>query len=118
MTTKFLPTVTTAEIMTTDYRYNYSDTELRNDWRKLCSTTQYKRGAQFKPGMKLCQHFCPNFWEIENDKGLSFAQAWQDPQIMDQVRLWGLQGMSQLWLSWIVRAVFMAAGLPNTSNNY
>ena len=34
---------------------------------------------------------------------------------MDKVRKWGLQGMSQLWLSWIRRAVFMAAGLPNSS---
>jgi hypothetical protein len=65
--------------------------------------------------MKLCQHFCDNFWTIQNDKGLSFADAWKNPEIMDKVRLWGLQGMSQLWLSWIRRAVFMTAGLPNSS---
>ena len=65
--------------------------------------------------MKLCQHFCDNFWDIENASGQSFAKAWKDPAIMDQVRQWGLQGMSQLWLSWVRRAVFMAAGLPNSS---
>jgi hypothetical protein len=65
--------------------------------------------------MKLCQHFFPNFWNIENDKGLSFAKAWNDPVVMNKVREWGLQGMSQLWLSWIRRAVYMASGLPNSS---
>lgn len=107
--------ITTAELMALDYRYNYSDEELQEDWRRLCTTTTYKTGAQFKPGMKLCQHFCPNFWDIQSENGQSFAKAWQDPQIMDRVRQWGLEGMSQLWLSWVRRAVYMAAGLPNSS---
>lgn len=107
--------ITTEELMAIDYRYNYSDKELNADWSRLCETKQFKKGAQFKPGMKLCQHFCDNFWTIQNDKGLSFADAWKNPEIMNKVRLWGLQGMSQLWLSWIRRAVFMTAGLPNSS---
>lgn len=108
-------TITTADLMAMDYRYRFGDQELWKDWQRLCSIRKYKTGSQFKPGMKLCQHFCDNFWQIENATGQSFQQAWQDPVIMDQVRLWGLQGMSQLWLSWIRRAVFMAAGLPNSS---
>ena len=107
--------ITTEELMAIDYRYQYSEQELRTDWMKLCNTTQFKKGSQFKPGMKLCQHFFPNFWHIKNDKGVSFADAWNNPEIMDKVRLWGLSGMSNLWLSWIRRAVFMSAGLPNSS---
>lgn len=34
---------------------------------------------------------------------------------MDKVREWGLKSMSQLWLSWIRRAVYMAGGLPNST---
>lgn len=108
-------TITTQELMSLDYRYNYSDDELMQDWEKLRATIKFKSGAQFKPGMKLCQHFFDNFWSIENEKGQSFAKAWADYQIMDQVREWGLQGMSQLWLSWIRRAVYMRASLPNSS---
>lgn len=107
--------ITTADLMAMDYRYNYTVSELYDDWQKLKATRQYKKGSQFKPGMKLCQHFCDNFWTIENESGMSFAKAWQDPAVMDRVRQWGLQGMSQLWLSWIRRAVFMTAGLPNSS---
>ena len=115
MSGKLDKNITTEELMAIDYRYNYSVKELNDDWIRLCGTTQFKKGAQFKPGMKLCQHFCDNFWTIQNDKGFSFADAWKNPEVMDKVRLWGLQGMSQLWLSWIRRAVFMSAGLPNSS---
>lgn len=116
MTDSTLPkNITTAELQAMDFRYHYTDEELRKDWNRLCSVTEYKKGAQFKPGMKLCQHFCPNFWDIENSKGMSFTKAWQDYDIMDKVREWGLTGMSQLWLSWIRRAVFMTSGLPNSS---
>lgn len=107
--------ITTEELMAIDYRYRYSDSELLDDWNKLRGTIVFKTGAQFKPGMKLCQHFFDNFWNIENDKGQSFAKAWNDPVIMNQVREWGLQGMSNLWLSWIRRAVYMRASLPNSS---
>lgn len=101
--------------MAMDYRYHYSLDELQEDWDRLRRTHTYKTGSQFKPGMKLCQHFCDNFWSIENAAGQSFERAWQDPAIMDQVLAWGRSGMSQLWMSWIRRAVFMAAGLPNSS---
>ena len=62
-------TITTAELMALDYRYDFSNSELWEDWQRLCKTRQYKTGSQFKPGMKLCQHFCDNFWQIENAAG-------------------------------------------------
>lgn len=107
--------ITTTQLMAVDYKYNYSDKELWEDWKKLKISHSYKNGSQYKPGMKLCQHFMPNFWHIENSKGQSFAKLWQDPKIMDQVRQWGLESMSELWLSWIRRAVFMRGGLANSS---
>lgn len=107
--------ITTEELMKIDYRYSYSEEELFADWKKLFETKEFKTGAQFKPGMKLCQHFHPNFWTIQNDKGLSFADCWSNYELMDQVREWGLKGMSELWLSWVRRAVYMSSGLPNSS---
>lgn len=108
-------TITTSELQSVDYQYNYSDIELNKDWNNLLNATKYKKGSQFKPGMKLCQHFNKNFWDIEDTKGNSFRRAWQDYDLMDKVRLWGLKSMDKLWLSWIRRAVFMVAGLPNSS---
>lgn len=113
--TKLSKEITTTELMNIDYRYSYSSSELLKDWQRLQTITEYKTGAQFKPGMKLCQHFFPNFWDIEDKNGKSFASCWNDFEVMDKVRLWGLSSMSQLWLSWIRRAVYMAGGLPNSS---
>ena len=107
--------ITTEEIMKLDYKYHYSNVELHKDWKKLRETTEYKTGAQFKPGMKLCQHFFPNFWKIKNIKGVSFEDCWQNEELMTKVHNWGLQSMSRLWLSWIRRAVYLAGGLPNSS---
>lgn len=109
------PNITVQDLMALDFRYDYSPADLLEDWQRLCKTKKFKTGSQFKPGMKLCQHFCTNFWDIENTAGQSFAKAWQDPVIMQRVLDWGRQGMSQLWLSWIRRAVFMNAGLANSS---
>lgn len=109
------PTLTTRQLMAMDYRYNYSNADLYNDWERLKTAKVFKEGSQFKPGMKLCQHFCDNFWHIENTAGQSFAKAWQDPIIMDRVLQWGKTSMSQLWMSWIRRAVFMNAGIANSS---
>jgi hypothetical protein len=109
------PNITTQELMAIDYRYNYSDKELLADWERLKTVTAFKTGSQFKPGMKLCQHFFPNFWNIKSSGGVSFADCWQNYDLMNRVRDWGKQGMSKLWLSWVRRAVFMAGGLPNSS---
>lgn len=109
------PDLTTKQLMDIDYRYNYSERELLDDWSKLKNTKEFKTGSQFKPGMKLCQHYFPNFWNIKSGKGISFNDCWQDETLMADVLQWGKTGMSKLWLSWIRRAVFMRAGLPNSS---
>jgi hypothetical protein len=113
---KTLPqTITTQELMQVDYHFNYSNDALLKDWKKLKTVTEFKTGSQWKPGLKLCQHFCRNFFDIETKNGKSFVKVWNDPVLMDKVRLWGLQKMSQLYLSWIRRAVYMASGMHNPS---
>ena len=106
---------TVSDLMAMDYRYNYSKEELFTDWFRLRTTLDFKSGSQFKPGLKLCQHFFPNFWDIKSSKGVSFSDCWENPVLMENVLEWGRSGMSKLWLSWIRRAVFMRAGLPNSS---
>jgi len=118
---KFPKSITAKELMKVDYRYSYSEEELKKDWHRLTATTEYKTGAQFKPGLKLCQQFFPNFFLIEDKNGKSFAKCWKDEEIMKKVLKWAnsgdgsKHGMSQLWLSWIKRAVYLAAGLPNST---
>ena len=113
---KTLPqNITTADLMQVDYHFHYSNEELIKDWKRLKTLTTFKTGSQWKPGLKLCQHFCKNFFDIETRNGKSFSQVWHDPVLMDKVRLWGLEKMSALYLSWIRRAVYMASGMHNPS---
>lgn len=109
------PNITAKELCQTDYRYNYTDDELIADWNRLLQTTEFKQGPQFKPGLKLCQHFCDNFWEIEDSKGKSFDKLWKDEEFLQSVLDWGNKSMSKLWLSWIRKAVYLRAGLPCSS---
>lgn len=114
--TKTLPSnITTSELMELDYHFQYTDEELREDWKRLCNVHEFKTGSQWKPGLKISQHFCKNFFDIETKNGKSFSKVWRDPVLMDKVRLWGLEKMSALYMSWIRRAVYMASGMHNPS---
>jgi hypothetical protein len=53
--------ITTLELMQVDYHFNYSKEELLKDWKRLKTVTQFKTGSQWKPGLKICQHFCISF---------------------------------------------------------
>ena len=113
---KTLPsTITTQELMNVDFHFNFSDEELLQDWKRLKAVTKFKTGSQWKPGLKLCQHFCKNFFDIEAKNGKSFVKCWNDPVLMDKVRVWGLEKMSALYISWLRRAVYMASGMHNPS---
>ena len=101
--------------MQLDYHFQYTENELREDWKRLCNVHEFKSGSQWKPGLKISQHFCKNFFDIETKNGKSFSKAWNDPVLMDKVRLWGLEKMSALYMSWIRRAVYMASGMHNPS---
>lgn len=107
--------ITTLELMQVDYHFNYPKEELLKDWKRLKTVTQFKTGSQWKPGLKICQHFCKNFFTIQTKNGKSFEKVWNDSILMDKVRLWGLEKMSALYLSWIRRAVYMVSGMHNPS---
>ena len=54
------------EIAKEDYTIKYSDDTLRTDWEKLkrYSSQDSNSSSRTRIGMKLCEHFFPNFYEI------------------------------------------------------
>jgi len=110
--------ITLAELKEVDYRFRYSEEEMFSDWDRLkkLSLKQMKYGSQFKPGLKISQHFCDNFFELKSRNGKSFVDSWNNPIIMQKVVDWGREKMSALYLSWIRRAVYMASGLHNPNH--
>ena len=41
--------ITTEELMKVDYHFNYSENELKADWKRLKKITTFKSGSQWKP---------------------------------------------------------------------
>ena len=114
MKLKTLPSdITTEQLMAVDLGYNYSKKELIEDWNRLQSVTHFKTGSQWKPGLKLCQQFCDNFFDIKAINGKSFDSIKADYNEMDKIRTWGKEKMSALYISWIRRAIYMRWGGHN-----
>jgi len=98
------------------YIPNYSEKELREDWKKLC---QYKNVNQFtsavvRPGAKLCEHFFPNFWTIKNDKGEQFSDYWKADKLEKIIR-WNRSSHSTPYLSELKRGVYFCYGLSKNT---
>jgi hypothetical protein len=113
--TKLPPDITTEQLMITDLGYNYTNTELIKDWMRLKTVTKFKTGSQWKPGLKICQQFCDNFFDIKATNGKSFNSIKSDYNEMEKIRLWGKEKMSALYISWIRRAIYMRWGGHNPS---
>ena len=105
--------IKTEDLMLADLSYSYSNDELYKDWERLKRVKDFKSGSQFKPGMKICQHFFDNFFDIKAHNGKCFRSVQNKFDTMDKIRTWGLEKMSALYVSWIRRAVYMASGMHN-----
>jgi DNA modification methylase len=114
MSNKTLPqNITTEQLMSIDLGYSFSDKELYDDWNKLLTIRKFKTGSQWKPGLKICQQFCDNFFDMKATNGKSFNSVKSNYDEMDKIRLWGLEKMSALYISWIRRAIYMRWGGHN-----
>lgn len=104
------------ELAAIDYHYNYSEEELRQDWEKLkkYNRTDVITAAQTRPGMKLCEHFFPNFFKICSPKGLCFQQFW-NPQDLQKVIKWNRSSHSTPYLSEMRRGINFCYGLTKNT---
>jgi len=98
-----------------DYTISHSEKDLRKDWSNLINYTPTSNltASQVRHGIKLAEHFYPNFYKIESN-GKSFHTAW-NPEVLEKVLRWCRTGMSGVWLSWIRRAVYFSAGLTSST---
>lgn len=108
--------ILSAQLSEVDYHYSYSNEELRQDWQKLL---QYKKtslitAAQTRPGMKLCEHFFPNFFDITNSKGDRFKKHW-NAQDLKKVIQWNRSSHSTPYLSEMRRGVNFCCGLTKNT---
>ncbi len=110
-----LPTLA-EELAAIDYHYSYSDEELRQDWKKLCSYNKPDliTASQTRPGMKLCEHFFPNFFDIVNSKGQGFKQFWNAVDLQKVIK-WNRSSHSTPYLSEMRRGISFCYGLTKNT---
>ena len=99
-----------------DYHFNYSNDELMEDWKKLQKyfNKDFGTAAQTRPGMKLCEHFFPNFFNIKNSKGQTFKDYWVPDKLQKVIR-WNRSSHSTPYLSEMRRGVIFCNGLTKNT---
>lgn len=104
------------ELESVNFYPQYSPEELRTDWKKLVewSTTETSINSTSRLGMKLSEHYCPNFYQIENDKGVSFAGLWKSTNL-EKILRWNRKSHSTPYLSEIKRGIYFCCGLTKNT---
>ena len=99
-----------------DYHTFYSDSDLKKDWNKLCkwNTTEDSINSTSRIGMKLCEHFFPNFYDIENSKGESFSNLWKKDNLV-KILKWNRKSHSTPYISELKRGIYFCCGLTKNT---
>lgn len=104
------------ELEDVSFYTNYSDIELKTDWMKLVSWNAdvTSMASTQRLGMKLCEHFFPNFYDIEDKKGNSFKSLWTAKNL-EKVLRWNRKSHSTPYLSELKRGIYFNFGLPKST---
>jgi len=104
------------EISQLDYRIIHDHGQLSKDWYSLQKANVYGNEihSTSRIGMKLCEHFFPNFWDIRS-MGKSFAESWKDPSVMEKVLEWNRKSHSTPYLSELRRGVYFVQGMTKST---
>lgn len=104
------------QLSNVDYHFYYTEQELKEDWKKLLaySKTDTITASQTRPGMKLCEFFFPNFYDIQSPSGKCFKQFW-NAQDLQKVIKWNRSSHSTPYLSEMKRGVNFCYGLTKNT---
>jgi 16S rRNA G966 N2-methylase RsmD len=94
----------------------YTDEKLKTDWKNLCKwkTNDEYINSTSRVGMKLCEHFFPNFYDIENNKGKSFSNLWTKNNL-EKILRWNRNSHSTPYLSELRRGIYFCCGMTKST---
>jgi len=100
----------------TSFYFSYTDDEMKSDWKKLCdwTTTEDSINSTSRLGMKLSEHFCPNFYDIESASGTSYKSLWTAKNL-EKILRWNRKSHSTPYLSEIKRGIYFCCGLTKNT---
>jgi tRNA1(Val) A37 N6-methylase TrmN6 len=104
------------ELELVDFRQKYSERELMLDWEKLKNweCKESKINSTSRIGMKLCEHFFPNFYDIKNPRGESFQNLWKAKNL-EKILRWNRKSHSTPYLSELRRGIYFCCGLTKNT---
>jgi tRNA1(Val) A37 N6-methylase TrmN6 len=104
------------ELTHVDYKIRYTNEQLKKDWESLKNFSQVETSSNstVRVGMKLCEHFFTNFYNIKNAKGQSFENSWTKDNLVKVLR-WNRKCHSTPYLSEIKRGIYFCTGLTKNT---
>jgi hypothetical protein len=95
---------------------HYTNQQLYDDWLKLKKwhTTEESINSTSRVGMKLCEHFFPNFYDIADNKGNSFNTMWKKDNLIKILR-WNRKSHSTPYLSELKRGIYFCCGMTKST---
>ena len=104
------------ELEQVSFYHHYSDEEMKEDWKKLCkwTTTETSINSTSRLGMKLSEHFCRNFYDIESATGTSYKSLWTQKNL-EKILRWNRKSHSTPYLSELKRGIYFCCGLTKNT---
>lgn len=105
------------ELSNVDYKIKYDSNILIHDWNKLCewNSEEYFINSTSRIGMKLCEHFFTNFYDIKTSKNKSFSQMWKDENLLKKILIWNRKSHSTPYLSELKRGIYFCGGIVKST---
>ena len=100
------------ELESVSYIPQYSTEKLVKDWKDLqaWNINSDSINSTSRIGLKLCEHFFPNFYDIETKSGKSFNNLWKKDNLI-KILKWNRKSHSTPYLSELKRGVYFCCGL-------
>lgn len=94
----------------------YTDPQLYQDWQDLkkWSTKEDYINSTNRIGMKLCEQFFPNFYDIADNKGNTFKTMWRKDNLIKIFR-WNRKSHSTPYLSELKRGIYFCCGMTKST---
>lgn len=95
---------------------SYTNAQLYQDWQNLKKWTTKDNyiNSTNRVGMKLCEHFFPNFYDIADNKGNTFKTMWQKDNLIKILR-WNRKSHSTPYLSELKRGIYFCCGMTKST---
>lgn len=108
--------IISSELETVNFYSNYEEIILKKDWMDLkhWNPSVTEIASTQRIGMKLCEQFFPNFYDIENKKGVSFKSLWKSDNLQ-KVLKWNRKSHITPYLSEIKRGIYFNFNLAKST---